>query len=85
MFSDDHAEHSCALVSLLASCDPHRLDPEFYLQEVLTVAPTWPRSRALELSPKYWVQTGQQLIRDGLLRYIDLARITGSKLMFRPS
>jgi transposase len=85
MFSDDHAEHTCALVSLLASCEPHGLDPEFYLQEVLTVAPSWPRSRALELSPKYWLQTRKQLIRDGALRYIDLGRISGSNLAFRPS
>jgi hypothetical protein len=85
MFSDEHAEHTCALISLLASCDQHGLDPEFYLQEVLTVAPSWPRSRVLELSPKYWLQTRQHLIRNGSLRYIDLAQISGSKLVFRPS
>jgi transposase len=85
MYSDDHAEHTCALASLIASCDQHGLDPEFYLQEILTVAPSWPRSRVLELSPKFWVETRQRLIRDGALRYIDLARITGSQLVFRPN
>ena len=36
--------------------------PEFYLQEVLTVAPSWPASRALELAPKHWIDTRQRLI-----------------------
>jgi hypothetical protein len=84
MGSDDHAEHTCALYSLIASCEQHGLDPEFYLQEVLTVAPSWPASRVIELSPKYWVQTRQRLIREGRLRYIDLGAITGSRLRFRP-
>ena len=84
MRSDEHAEHTCALYSLVASCDQHGLDPEFYLQEVLTVAPSWPASRVIELSPKYWVQTRQELIRQGRLRYIDLGAVTGSRLQFRP-
>ncbi|MGH3056046.1 MAG: IS66 family transposase, partial [Gaiellaceae bacterium] len=40
--SDEHAVRACAVSSLIASCEMHGLDPEFYLQEVLTVAPSYP-------------------------------------------
>ncbi|XXY54834.1 hypothetical protein WME91_27260 [Sorangium sp. So ce269] len=61
----------------------HGLDPELYLQEILTVAPSYPLSRILDLSPKNWVATRQRLIAEGRLKYLDLARITGSRLAFR--
>lgn len=83
MYDDDRANATCALYSLVASCSMHSLDPEFYLQEVLTVAPFWPADRMLELSPEFWVRTRVQLIREGRLRYIDLARLSGSNLAFR--
>ena len=81
--SDDHAKRACAISSLIASCELHGLDPELYLQEVLTVVPSWPVKRALELSPKNWVGTRQRLIAEGRLKYIDIAQITGSKLALR--
>jgi len=81
--SDEHARRACALSSLIASCQLHGLDPEFYLQEILTVAPSYPLSRILDLSPKNWVTTRKRLIAEGRLKYLDLARITGSKLVFR--
>jgi hypothetical protein len=81
--SADHAERACAISSLIASCELHGIDPEFYLQEVLTVAPSWPASRALELAPKHWINTRQRLIAEGRLSYIDLARVTGSRLTLR--
>ncbi len=81
--SDDHAQRSCAISSLITSCELHGLDPEFYLQEILTVAPSWPRSRILELSPKHWVETRQRLIAEGRLKYIDLALVAGSRLTYR--
>jgi transposase len=81
--SADHAERACAISSLIASCELHGIDPEFYLQEILTVAPSWPASRALELAPKHWINTRQRLIAEGRLSYIDLARVTGSRLTFR--
>ena len=46
--SDKHAERACALSSLIASCAIHGLDPELYLQEVLTVAPTYPARDVLD-------------------------------------
>jgi hypothetical protein len=81
--STQHAERACAISSLIASCELHGIDPEFYLQEVLTVAPSWPAHRALELTPKHWIDTRQRLIAEGLLNYIDLAHVTGSRLTFR--
>lgn len=81
--SDEHAERACAISSLIASCEMHGLDPEFYLQEILTVAPSCPRGRILDLCPKNWVATRQRLIAEGRLKYLDLARITGSRLVFR--
>ena len=81
--SDEHAERACAISSLIASCEVHGLDPEFYLQEILTVAPSYPLGRILDLSPKNWVATRQRLIAEGRLKYLDLARVTGSRLVFR--
>jgi transposase len=81
--SADHAARACAISSLIASCELHGIDPEFYLQEILTVAPSWPAHRALELAPKHWIDTRQRLIAEGLLSYLDLARVTGSRLTFR--
>jgi hypothetical protein len=81
--SDDHAQRSCAISSLIASCELHGLDPEFYLQEILTVAPSWPLSRILELSPKCWVATRQRLIAEGRLKYLDLALVAGSRFSYR--
>jgi hypothetical protein len=47
--------------SLIASCALHRLNPEIYLEQLLRIAPHWPKSRALELAPKYWLETVSKL------------------------
>ena len=47
--------------SLIASCHMHRLNPQLYLERMLRLAPHWPTTRVLELSPKYWVQTFERL------------------------
>jgi hypothetical protein len=80
--SDEHAQRACAITSLIVSCQVHGLDPELYLQEVLTIAPSWPVRRMLELTPKHWVGTRQRLIAEGRLKYIDLAAISGSRLTY---
>jgi hypothetical protein len=82
--SVEHARSAAAILSLVASAELHGLDPEFYLQELLTVLPEYPARRVLELAPVNWVQTRRRLIEAGQLRYIDLARVTGSRLAFRP-
>ena len=60
--SDDHASAAANLLSLIASCELHRLDPELYLAEVIHVLPYWPRDRYLELAPKYWAATRARLL-----------------------
>jgi len=55
--SDDHASAAANLLSLIASCQLHGLDPETYLRDVIHVLPYWPRDRYLELAPKYWAAT----------------------------
>ena len=47
--------------SLIASCRLHHLNAERYLEEVLRLAPHWPASRVLELSPKLWSATRNNL------------------------
>ncbi|WP_437671552.1 IS66 family transposase [Sorangium sp. So ce131] len=55
--SDDGAEWNATIVSLIASCALHQLDPWVYLRDVLILLPSWPRDRVIELAPKSWKQT----------------------------
>jgi transposase len=50
--------------SLIASCTLHGLNPQDYLEQVLRLAPHWPVTRMLDLSPKYWTRTLAQLSAD---------------------
>jgi hypothetical protein len=59
--SDDSAEWTCTFVSLVASCELHKLDPEAYFADIFRVLPVWPQTRLLELAPKYWAQTRARL------------------------
>jgi transposase len=59
--SDGHAESAGHVLSLIASCRLHRLDPEAYLRDLFRVLAHWPRDRYLELAPKYWAQTRGRL------------------------
>jgi transposase len=43
--------------SLIASCALHGLNAQTYLEHLLRLAPHWPVTRQLELSPKYWSRT----------------------------
>jgi transposase len=47
--------------SLIASCHLHGLNPQEYLEQVLRLAPHWPQTRVLELSPLRWRQTRADL------------------------
>lgn len=47
--------------SLIASCALHQLNPAVYLEQLLRIAPHWPRKRVLELAPKYWRDTVTKL------------------------
>lgn len=59
--SDGHAESAGHILSLVASCRLHRLDPEAYLRDLFRVLAHWPRDRYLELAPKYWAATRARL------------------------
>lgn len=59
--SDEHAEVTATLVSLVASAKLHGLDPERYLRDLARVMPVWPKKRFLELAPKYWLGTRARL------------------------
>ena len=47
--------------SLIASCALHGLNPQLYLEQLLRIAPHWPVTKMLELSPKYWAGTVARL------------------------
>ncbi|MFC1610696.1 transposase [Myxococcota bacterium] len=47
--------------SLIASCVVHDIQAHEYLEQVMRLAPHWPVSRVLELSPKYWEKTVAEL------------------------
>jgi len=47
----------CTFRSLIASCALHNLNPQDYLEQVLRLAPHWPVTRMLDLTPKHWKAT----------------------------
>jgi transposase len=59
--SDDHGSATGNLLSLVASCRLHGLDPEAYFAEVLRLIAVWPADRLLELSPRDWAATRARL------------------------
>ena len=70
--SDDGAHWNATATSLIASCQLHGIEPWAYLRDVLTLLPTWPLSRALELSPKRWNETRKQPETQQRLRALRL-------------
>ncbi|HEY4752849.1 MAG TPA: IS66 family transposase, partial [Candidatus Limnocylindrales bacterium] len=58
--SDDGAHWNSVVVSLVASCQLHGIEPWAYLRDILTLLPAWPVTHALELSPKHWNETRQK-------------------------
>jgi len=59
--SDDHAQTTANLLSIVASAKLHDLEPEEYVRDLLRVLPHWPRDRYIELAPKYWRATRERL------------------------
>jgi transposase len=55
--NDDAGEVNTMFVSLLASCQLHRIESWSYLRDLFCLMPSWPRSRVLELAPVHWRQT----------------------------
>ena len=51
----------CVFRSLIASCAMHGIEVQHYLDEVLRLAPHWPVSNMLALSPRDWTRTRASL------------------------
>jgi len=83
--SDLHGLTSGYLLSLIASARLHRLDPEVYLRDVLTVLPQWPRDRYLELAPRYWRITRARLNQVELEREVAWITIPEPPLPTMPA
>lgn len=47
--------------SLISSCALHGLNPQLYIEQLLRLAPYWPVNRVIELAPKYWAATLENL------------------------
>lgn len=58
--NDDAGATNATFVSLLASCQMHRVEPWAYLRDLFCLLPRWPAKRILELAPAYWEKTRQQ-------------------------
>ena len=55
--SDEGGEVNAKLVTLLASCQLHGLEPLGYLRDLLCLLPDWSQLRLLELAPVNWSAT----------------------------
>lgn len=58
--SADGAVANATFVSLLASCQMHRIEPGGYLRDLFCLLPDWPARRVLDLAPVAWRQTLEQ-------------------------
>lgn len=72
--SDDRTYWNATATSLVASCQLHGIEPWAHLRDVLSLLPTWPLSRAFELSPKAWNETRKQTETHQRLRALRLGR-----------
>lgn len=45
------------LVTLLASCELHGLEPRAYVQDLVCLSPSWNQLRVLEPTPGTWAST----------------------------
>jgi len=59
--SDDHAQSTAVLFSIVASARLHRLDPEEYLRCLIRLVPLWPQDRMIELAPLFCERTRARL------------------------
>lgn len=59
--SDDHAQSTANLFTMVATARLHGLDIEEYLRDLIYVLPYWPRERVLELAPPFWQATRERL------------------------
>ncbi len=55
--TDNGAEWNATVVSLIASCRMHDIEPWAYLRDVLTLLPVWLKTKVIELAPAFWRDT----------------------------
>lgn len=55
--TDEGGKVNATLVTLLASCEMHGLEPYAYLRDLLCLLPSWPIHDVLELAPANWRAT----------------------------
>ena len=70
--TDGGANWNAVVVSLIASCRLHDIEPWAYLRDVLTLLPAWNQTRSLELAPAYWQKTREQPETCELLKRLQL-------------
>lgn len=58
--SEEGGHVNARLVTLLASCAMHRLDPLGYLRDLLIVLPGWNQTKLLDLAPVNWRATAER-------------------------
>ncbi len=88
--TDNGAEWNAIVVSLIASCRLHDIEPWAYLRDVLTLLPCWSQTQVIELAPSRWRATlarpeTQRLLaelsllgRDGALHAANTTATTAS-------
>ena len=59
--SDDHAQSTAVLFSIVASARLHHIEPEEYLRCLIRLVPLWPKDRMIELAPLFWARTRARL------------------------
>ncbi len=78
--NDEGGEVNATLVTLLASCKMHGLEPLGYPRDLLCLLPDWPVQRVLDLAPAYWRKTlerpeVQQQLDANVFRQVALGRL----------
>ncbi|MGO9065163.1 MAG: IS66 family transposase [Myxococcaceae bacterium] len=55
--TDEGGDVNATLVTLLASCEMHRIEPLGYLRDLLCLLPSWSVQQVLDLAPASWSTT----------------------------
>ena len=81
--TDEGGKVNATLVTLLASCEMHGLEPYAYLRDLLCLMPSWPINKVLELAPANWKATVerpevQQQLEANVYRQVTLGKLVPS-------
>jgi transposase len=78
--NDEGGEVNATFVSLLASCQLHRVEPFAYLRDLFCLLPSWNSQRVLQLAPANWNKTlddkdAQQILASNVFRQASLGTL----------